>query len=160
MAIMFNRQDTNIGGVFSAEKAKVTFTKAPGVSGTLVQGLNFTYAQNITRLYEVGTDKGAANTNIYYIGGRTQGTAAMQRVIGPDKTIQAMYSQFGDVCKAKSNELALNLAESDCSPGGASGSMVYTLKGCVITQVGVSINATDMIINEQLQLMFSGLSYD
>ncbi len=156
---VFKRQDTAVGGVFSSDKAKLNF---PGtaVRGTLVQGLNFNYQQNVTRLFEVGNSGAGNTTNVYYVGGRTQGTAQLNRVIGPDATIKEMYSQFGDVCNAKNNTIAMELSESDCSPGGSSQKITYTLSGVVLIQVGISVNAQDMIINEQCQLMFSGLKYE
>lgn len=158
MPAVFQRQDTEIGGVFSSDRAKLTF--AANVSGVLVQSLNFNYQQQVTRLYEIGVNPTTNRTSVYYVGGRTQGTGQMNRVIGPGATIQAMYAQYGDVCKAKKNNLLLSLSEIDCSPGGASKNMSYNLKGCVLIQVGVSLNSQDMVINEQCQLMFSGCDYE
>ncbi len=165
---IFQREDTSVNGVFSSDRAKLEFTGT--VKGVLVQGMNFTYAQQVTRLYEIGSDSDL--TNIYYVGGRTQGTLQLNRVIGPNATIKELYSQYGDVCNAKDNPLELILEETDCGTGGGlaggaaavggggAGKMVYTLKFCVLIQVGVSLQAQDMVINEQSQIMFSGLDVD
>lgn len=159
MPAMFNRQETHLNGVFSADLAKLNFAgKADRVKGTLIQGASFSYAQQVTRLYEVGAE--ARHTNVYYVSGRTQGTAGLSRVIGPKATIKELYEEFGDVCKAKENELSLILEEADCSEAGNFQKIAYTLRFCVLMQVGVSVQAQDMVINEQSQLMFSGLNYD
>jgi len=165
---MFGREKTAIGGVFTSDKAKLQFGQCPDgtVTGVLVQGFNFTYSQQITRLYEIGTD-GADNTKIYYVGGRTQGAAQFNRVIGPNASIVDMYACYGNVCRACGNHITLQLTETDCSDGiaeecdelGNSGGVDYVLRYAVITQVGVSLTAQDMIINETVQLMFSGLTY-
>lgn len=157
MPAIFQRQDTTVGGIFSSDTAKLTF--AANVSGVLVQSLNFNYQQQVTRLYEIGLNPADNLTHVYYVGGRTQGSGQLNRVIGPGATIQAMYAQYGNVCNAKTNNLLLTLAETDCSPGGLSAALSYNLKGCVLIQVGVSLNSQDMVINEQCQLMFSGCDY-
>lgn len=155
---MFERKPVNIEGAFQADKAKLLFT-GTGVTGALVQGMNFTYGQQVTRLYEIGNAAAGATTNVYYVGGRTQGTGGLNRVIGPSATIKALYTAFGDVCKACDNVLTLDLTESNCCSNGGSQQIIYELKGVVLTQVGISLQAADMIINEQAQLMFSDLTY-
>jgi hypothetical protein len=157
MPPIFTKQDTSIGGVFSSDKVKLTFSN--NVTGVLVQGMNFTYSQNVTRLYEVGSTTGSDKTNVYYVGGRTQGMLQLNRVIGPNATIKELYTEYGDVCKACGNNITLDLQEVDCCEGGTGG-MTYTAKFCVLVQVGVSVQAQDMIINEQSQIMFSGLDFD
>jgi len=156
MPPIFTKQNTTIGGVFSSDKVKLTFSSS--VNGVLVQGMNFTYSQNVTRLYEVGSEEGQDTTNVYYVGGRTQGTLQLNRVIGPNTTISKLYSEYGDICKSCDNHITLNLLEASCCPDGGE-QMTYTCKFCVLVQVGVSVQAQDMIINEQSQIMFSGLDY-
>lgn len=150
---IFSREDTSLKGVFSSDSAQLTFKS--GVTGALIQGLNFNYAQQVTRLYEIGNE--GDRSNIYYVGGRTQGTVSLNRVIGPNAVIKTMYSNYGDVCQARENTMTLKLNESDCSGQGAAEAITYEMKFCVITQVGVQMQAEQMIINEQTQMMFSGL---
>jgi len=163
---IFQREDTALAGVFTSDKAKLVF--AGTVTGVLVQGINFTYSQQVTRLYEVGSNGGTAagggeRTNMYYVGGRTQGQMQLNRVVGPNATIKALYEQYGNVCKACDNPLELTLQETNCCESGVAVTgdrnieLVYTLKYCVLTQIGISLQAQDMIINEQSQVMFSGL---
>jgi len=147
MADIFNRNVSKLGGVFTSDEAKLTLK---GNLGVLVQQLQFTYAQTITHLYEVG------GANIYYVGGRTQGNLNVNRVIGPTGTICALYSTYGDVCNAKQNVITLALQQTDCSTG-AGGKNTYTMKNCVITQTGIAVAAQDMIINENTTMMYSSL---
>ncbi len=147
MPDIFNRNVSNLGGVFTADRAKL---QLKGNLGVLVQRMSFTYAQTITRLYEVG------GNNIYYVGGRTQGQLSIDRVIGPKGTIVALYTQYGDVCKARQNPITLTLTETDCSTG-ANTPVTYTMKNCVITQVNIGVAAQDMIISENTTMIFSSL---
>lgn len=147
MADIFNRNVSTLGGVFTSDEAKLTLK---GNLGVLVQQLSFQYAQTITRLYEVGGE------NIYYVGGRTQGNMTIQRVVGPTGTICAMYTQYGDVCKAKENVITLALNQTDCSTG-AGAKNTFTMKNVVITQTGIAVAAQDMIINENTTMMYSSL---
>lgn len=146
MSDVFNRNVSTLGGVFTSDAAKLTLR---GNLGVLVQQLQFTYAQTITRLYEVGGE------NIYYVGGRTQGQMNINRVIGPKGSVCALYQQYGDVCSAKQNVVSLALTETDCSVGASKST--YSMKNCVITQVGVAVAAQDMILNENTTMMFSSL---
>lgn len=146
---LFSRDVATLGGVFTADRAKLTL---PENLGVLVQSMNVGYTQTINRLYEIGSPY------IYYVGGRTQGQLNVNRVIGPKGTIAAMYVRFGDVCRAKTNVINLELTETDCSAdGGGAFRTTYTMKNCVITQVGLSVEAQAMIINESTAMMFSSL---
>lgn len=152
---IFSRNVSELAGVFTADRAKLTL---PDNLGVLVQNMQFQYAQTVTRLYEVGANGPNDSSNIYYVGGRTQGNMAVNRVIGPAGTICAMYTRFGDVCRASENSISLTLTEVDCRPNaGSSSSTTFTMKNCVITAVGISVAAQDMVINENTTMMFSSL---
>jgi hypothetical protein len=168
-ADIFGRNTSNLAGVFVSDSAKLTLVNNLGV---LVQRLQFTYSQTVTRLYEVGANGPNGSSNIYYVGGRTQGNLSIDRVIGPSATVATLYTQYGNVCCAKNNPLSLDLSQSDCSStcsnnnpnGGGSSSgtagngIHYTMNSCVITQVSVGVQAQDMIISENTTMMFSSLS--
>jgi hypothetical protein len=149
MPDIFSRDVSNLAGVFTADRAKLTFRN--GILNTLAQQVQFSYSQAITRLYEVGS------SNIYYVGGRTQGQASLNRVVGPASTVCEIYRLYGDVCEARENVLTIDLEETDCS-SGLSGRSTYVLSFCVITGVGISVAAQDMIINESTTLMYGSLS--
>ena len=159
MPDIFNRSTSNLGGVFTSDRAKLVF--GGNILSTLVQQIQLNYSQAITRLYEVNSD------NIYYVGGRTQGQANFGRVIGPSGTSRDVYNRYGDVCNARGNTIDLTLAETDCSslvPGGAgtvnnpSAPTTYSLSFCVLSAIGISLTAQDMIINENMAITFGSLS--
>lgn len=163
MADIFNRQTGIHGGSFAADSAFITFPNVAGLDGEfaadfglLVQRITTTYQQQVTRLYEVGSPR------IYYVGGRTAGDISIDRIAGP-RTIQPIfYRKFGDVCQALSNTLDFAF-RSGCGPDGASigGENVtsYTAYFCVITAIGLGIQAADMLITENMRLMFSSFDY-
>ena len=158
MPDIFNRATTNLGGVFTADGAVLSF--ANGVLNTLAQQVQFQYSQAVSRLYEVGS------SNIYYVGGQTQGQANLSRVIGPVATICAIYETYGNVCDAKRNTVTLGL-NADCSNQSVFAADVlssanrvnnrFTMSFCVITQVGISVAAQDMVIDESTTMMFGSL---
>lgn len=167
MADVFNRNTDFFGGSFAADQGFVTFPRllsagtAIGADvGLLIQRLALTYTQQVTRLYEVGRPA------IYYVGGRTNGDAGIDRVVGPRSIADAFYQTYGDICQARSNTLDFTIA-SGCGADGTPqdqatlnvGSVSYTAHFCVITTVGVNVGAADMIINESIRMMFSSLIY-
>jgi len=143
---VYSRQVT-FGGAFSADGARITF--AGFGAGLLVQTLSYQYQQAISRLYEVGS------ADIYLVAGRTQGQVSMARVLGPKKILPAFYRKFGDVCLAGENNMKFS-ARTGCAGGGndAGALQQINIKHIVITSMGGSVNANDMIINEQLSMMF------
>ena len=171
MPDIYNRAADNYGGSFSADAARVTFAQAgilgesvalggAGVAirgvGMLVQNLTFTYQQAVTRIYEIGSNFS------FYVAGRTQGSANMGRVLGPRPLMPFFYKKYGDVCNAASNILDLELA-TGCSTIGSFATTAgqkyrFSVKYCVITSIGVSMTAQEMLVNEQLQMLFCSLS--
>lgn len=152
VADLFTRAQNEFGGAFSADLGKLTF--GAGLTGTLVQNLNATYMQNVSRLYEVGNTNKAAK--VYYVGGRAQGQMGLARVVGPAVVVAAFYAKFGDVCNAGDNIISLELDPLHCDGD----SLAYNMKFVVLVQVGLSIAAQDMLVNENCSLMFSGLEVE
>lgn len=160
MADIFNRQTDTFGGSFAADSATITFPAIEGSSGAagadvglLIQRLAMSYQQQVTRLYEVG------RAAIYYVGGRTNGDAGIDRVIGPRTISDAFYSTYGDICQARSNTLQFEMSTGCGFEGDEQGHVSYTAHFCVITTVGINVAAADMIINESIRIMFSSLLY-
>ena len=159
MADLFNRQTSTLAGVFTSDRAKLRFMNG---LAALVQSMQWNYTQAITRLYEVGS------SDIYYVGGRTQGGATIQRVIGPQTSVAAFYQNYGDVCKSVGRNIELKLSETNCATApngtttfvagtGATGTTTVRMANCVVTGVQMGVNAQDMIISDNTQIMFSSL---
>ena len=133
------------GGAFSADGASVSFTDFG--EGMLVQSISYVYQQAISRIYEVGSAK------VFLVAGRTQGRVTLARVLGPTALLPAFYIQYGDVCNAADNSM-LFTAAMGCGAGAGGETQSINIRHVVIAQLGGSISAQDMIINESLQLMF------
>lgn len=157
---IFNRETDKFGGSFAADLASITFPNVQGLNGQfaadfglLIQRMQTTYQQQVTRLYEVGRPA------IYYVGGRTSGDINIDRVVGPRTIQEVFYRKFGDVCQALTNTLDFEI-EPDCgAPGGNRGFASYTAYFCVIVSIGLGVQAADMLINENLRMMFSSFQY-
>lgn len=184
MADIFGRRSMEFGGAFSADAAQIAFsfsnsnlsTVERGGVGLLTQQLNFTYQQQITRLYEIGSQR------TFYVAGRPQGQAQLARVVGPREITLAFYYKFGNVCCAKDNILQFRAAAM-CYPQGmgttteadvvriseapttlagtSSGAALdFKMTGVVITSIGFTVQSENMVINEQVQAMFVALESD
>mgnify|MGYP001310900587 CR=1 FL=1 len=131
-------------GGFRADQLSLTFGGVD-VRGFLVQNVQFSYTQQVTLLYEIGSEF------VYYVGGRAQGTATLARVIGPAPAAAQFINMFNDLCDPQDIEFD---ASSGCEDGTGG---TYTLEDAVLTTVSVSVTAQDIVINEQLQFIFIDL---
>ena len=152
---IFGRLPLQFGGAFAADSAVCTFGGLTGGGvGLLTQNLNFSYTQSITRLYEVGTPA------TFYIAGRSQGQGQIARVLGPRPVSAEFYAAYGDVCNAALNTLVFTIT-TGCEPpevgGTPLGGMIFGLIGVVLTSISISIQAQDMICNENLSMMYIAL---
>jgi len=158
---IFGRASGNFGGAFAADQAAISLGGAcqgAGDMAVLGQNLEFTYTQNVVRLYELH-----ACQKYYYVGGRTDGRATVRRVLGPAALSAAFYACIGDMCCAGSNNLTICMNTGCDSPnctGEIPGEDVqYTLAFCVLTSIRGSVAAENMIISEDLGILFSRLEY-
>jgi hypothetical protein len=174
MSSVYEKQKTGWGGSFSSDLAAMTLAGTTTPLG-IVQNAQLQFAQQIARIYDVGNG-GAATTGgivpVFYVGGRTQGQATIARVLGPQSgALCIFYNTMGDVCSPQ--DLTFTFAGGCSNAGGpqptqrtALGSAIgganynrvmYTATGCVMTNLGVSVASQDMIVNENISLMFANL---
>ena len=155
MADVYNRSGDNFGGAFAADAATISFAGEIG-AGLLVQTLNCNYTQQVTRIWELGSD------TTYYVVGRCSGQMGMNRVIGPRVLQIAFYQNYGDACNAANNQIHVD-ARAGCSSNQTSdqyGSMSLDMKNCVITTLGFAVSANDMVLNETIGMMFASLEVE
>jgi hypothetical protein len=146
---IFGRIPLHFGGAFAADAAVATFGGLPGGGiGLLTQTLNFTYQQQITRLFEVGT------TAVYYVAGRSQGQGTIAQVLGPTPVFLAFYATYGNVCNAATNTLFFQIGIGCNLPGDTGVGMRLTLNGVVLTSISLAVQAQDMVFNQNLAFMF------
>lgn len=165
-AEVFTRTEVGYGGSMTSQYGLLT--PNGGLTGVLMQNLNLSYAQQVTRIYEIGkagAGGAGAMTNMYYISGRAAGQINVAHIIGPAGAMTTFYNNFSDVCKAVSNSVQLKLASNFCAnsgnqAGAAPASITYTAKYCVLTQLGLAVTAQEFIINESSSMMISGLTIE
>ncbi len=150
---VFKRTDLNWGGAFSADRGLLI--PNDGLTGILMQNLGLTYSQQVSRVYEIGTQ--GMVTSVYYVGGRSAGNFTTSHIIGPKVTMGNFYRKFSDVCQAAKSTLGIGL-QANCD-GAASTPVTYRAKYCVLTQIGLGVQASDFLINDNSQVMFSNLEY-
>lgn len=146
MSSVFAAPQTHHGG-FRADKLTMQIADMD-VAGMLFQNVQFSFTQQVTMLYEIGSNF------VYYVGGRAQGTCTIAVVVGPAAGQQKFLESYGDLCRPRN--LGFN-ASSGCDD--TSGAVKYTLVSAVLTAVAASVNANDLAINQQLQFMFVDLKY-
>ena len=145
---IFSRS-VSLGGVFTADGATLSFDQM--AEGLLTQTVSWGYQQQITRIYEV------ASADVYLVAGRTQGNAQIDRVMGPTALAEAFFETYGDVCNAATNTLSFS-AESGC-PGDDNDSVTITLNNIVIESYSGSVQAQQMVVGEQMKMIFLSLDY-
>ena len=139
------------GGAFSADGAVISFGANMG-AGMLAQSISWQYMQNIQRLYELGS------SNVFLVAGRTSGQASVQRIMGPTAIASSFYTTFGNVCNALTNTIAFQ-AVAKCGSGGTGQTVNLSLGNCVIQSYGGGVQAEQMVVNEQIALMFLFMTY-
>jgi hypothetical protein len=131
-------------GSFRSDKLKLKFD---GVGpGLLVQQMNFNYQQMVQMLFEVG------ESNIYYVGGHAQGQVQMSRIVGPGKALGSFFTKYGDICQPGA---CMFEAQGGC--GNAEGGVTYRLEHCILNQVGAGVTAQEIVITENIGMMFANL---
>ena len=153
-------------GSFRADMLKLSFGAAGNnmiAGGLIAQNVQFAYQQQITLLYAL--DKyDQASQDVYMVGGRSQGTAGIARILGPTPIGNAFLLKFGNVCLADTNILTFEATNPLCGNGGgvntAATSGRFKLSGCAIQSLAHSVAAQDALINQQVQMMYVNLDAD
>lgn len=149
MADIWNRQSSQFGGAISADACQLTFTG--GHAGLLVQNMGINYAQQIRRIWEIGSRK------TYFIAGRPAGNLTIARIVGPVPLSSAFLSRFGDVCNAADNVIKISGASGCSTKDGYSGQYDLTMTSVVLDAVAYGITMADMVLNQTLRGSFSSL---
>ncbi len=174
MPSIYERQKSGWGGSFASDIAAMTLAGS-GTPLGIVQNAQLQFAQQIARIYDVGNQGGGAAGGIvpvFYVGGRTQGQATIARVLGPQSgALCTFYQQMGNVCSPQ--DLQFSFAGGCNNVGGPKptqqaaissavgpanySAVMYVATACVMTNLGVSVASQDMIVNENISLMFANL---
>lgn len=168
-------RSATFGGAFAAESALMKFPSIRGAAGQaqpaevplLLQSAQFSYAQGITRLYDLTT------SNIYYVAGRAAGQGQLSQILGPAKLSQAFLRTYGSVCNAADHDLHFEMlagcsVNADTTSVGQVGfspdsswleSHGFTAKYVVLTSIGLQMGAQSMVIQQNIGMEISSLEY-
>jgi len=138
------------GKGFSIDKATMTFTGMDSAKGLLVQNVQIAYQQQVSFIYDL-----ASPEDVYYVSGRTSGTASIGKMVGPSGLMVEFYNKYGNVCKAGETIVFGGLA--GCTESTEIEGSKLTLINPIVTQIGISLSIDTALINENIQIMFSSL---
>lgn len=143
-----------IGGVFNGVDVTISLGNAAGggLQGALVQHVAISYRRQINRLFELGSD------DTYYILGRSEGTAQMSNIVGPSSVVSEMLDALSDACKVSQNVLSVRANPTLCATDAAVSNVNFSLEGCILSDISVTISVQDFTVAQQASIMFSKLS--
>lgn len=118
----------------------------------LVQNLNFNYAQNVTRLFDLENAEFQA-----YVASRPQGQLTLANVVTNLNSMIDFLQMYGDVCSADTNkniQVEIQGRENNdglCRVEG--GSVRFTQP--VLISTAMSIAVADYIVNNNMAFIFA-----
>ena len=184
---VYSRQKTVYGGSFASDLASLTIagngSTPNGIPLGIVQNVQVSFAQQIARIYDVSngglsSSAGAGvggKVPVFYVGGRTQCQATIARVLGPQSgALCAFYKGMGNVCSPQDlNFVMRGGCEATSAGQGTTATAVqpinnavgvreaneakYAITGAVMTNIGFTVGSQDMIVNENVTLMFANM---
>ena len=152
MASIFAGGQQHNGG-FRADQLRVSFG-GESVKGLLVQDVNFNFSQQLAMLYEIGSPF------VYYVGGRSQGSAGISQIVGPASRAPLLLTRFRDLCNPQ--DISFD-ATAGCGVGqvATNGSgLRHTLIDAVLVGLAVGVTAQNVVINRNLNFMYIDLDVD
>jgi len=149
-SIFTNSEDQNWNGSFRADDLKMTFGTGGDGAGALVQSANWNIRREAQMIYELGS------ANIYYVGNRRSGTIQLNRVVAASQIYQNLIKDFGDMCTPKAFELSVSGGCKE-GQGQTNRDRTYTMKHAIMMSLGGSVEAQSIVVNEQMDFMFSDM---
>jgi len=160
---IFGRKGGSIKSAFSADSVSLQIGDVGSNGGhdLVVQGLRVQYTQQVSKIYDISAPDGEG-ANAYYVAGRAEGQANLQKVIGPSTELTSFYEKYGDVCEiagqdGENNNISLT-GKFGCGAGGGQETTI-TLVQPVVVSFGMSVNANDVIITEDTGMIFHSMRF-
>jgi len=164
---VFQGAANSVAGTFSVNNGGIS--TGLGNALGLVTNVSINYSQTINRIFDMNMDfrKDNNSSPMYYVGGRAQGGVSIGRILGPKGGADdycKFYHEYGNVCGIKESLLFTFKADTaERQPAGVIGQeckkedMKFTVIDPLLTTIGITQNANDVIINENVNLMFADL---
>jgi hypothetical protein len=145
---VFGRESEGFGGAFDSSSAVMTIDE---ISDLLVTNVSVQYQQNLNRVFDIQSDK------VYFVVGRTQGSGSLGTVIGPKGASSAGISKLSDICNPALIEF--DFTGAGCTETGANTNISFkrVITDVTLQSVGFTLQAADMMINENLGIQFGQL---
>lgn len=163
-----------LGGAFKASSLDVTLTLPGGggpksLVGLMFQNMAMQYQRNLSEFYEIGSE------NVYRVEGRGSGNLSIARLGGPTQEILAALDAMLDVCK--NVDITYKIASGDsCQFANGTGTgtnpvarvgggglnvanTANTLIGVSAIAIGNTVNAQDIVAQENMTFKFLDLEY-
>ena len=160
MADIFGKKEQVYGGGFTSDTGIIEAGTL--LSGLMMQSLQVTYQRPITKIYDLGVF--TKESRVYYVEGRPNGSMQIGRIVGFGYTMGKFYKEYGDACQAKDKTLRLKLGSSVCAAAssgtGILGVKTISMSACVLTSVGFSVQAQQLIVNENSAMEFANMSLE
>lgn len=158
---VFVEASSKVAGTFSSQNAGLVSGAAKALG--IITNVNIQYQQSVSRIFDLNRTNKTLKSPMYYVGGRAQGNLTIGRLLGP-KADCDFYTEYGNICKINEE---LNLTFEGGDPGtsakagcGKNKTKTYSIKQPVLTGIGISQNAQDFMVNENLTLMFADMECD
>jgi hypothetical protein len=138
--------DRTVGSTNVIASAEALVVSGGGIGSDLMQEVNMTYGQTIRPLFAVG------NSNIYFVGGQSQGQLAFRRLSACGSMLKGLGGNCGRLGASISLAAGGSGTSCFCAPGGA------TLGDPVLQNVSVNVRAGQIEIYEGGQIIFGTLN--
>ena len=119
----------------------------------VIQNIQASVGVQVQTFYEIGSNEA------YRVAGRPQGQGQLSNLIGPTDESYEMMKKLCTIC-GKNHEVKIitrNLCADEGLSSTTAGSKTLTFTGCIATNVSVTADAAQDIINGNLTLMFMNL---
>lgn len=150
MPDVFGREVGSAAGTFLSEGGS-TLVSGEG-ENLLLQNIQVTYQRPINFIFGLG------DTKRYMVVGRSQGSFSVGRIVGPAKANANFLEKMADPCKSPQGANFDITMGGGCPTGQGANKVKLALKGAFLTSVGYSIQAQDVMINENLQGVCTSVS--
>ena len=141
---VFSGQPQSVQGAVKAEHVKL---RGFGSKGAVVQQMQINFERTMNLIYEIGSN------DVYYVGDRRRGQIQGTRVVASATSFKAMVEKYNDMCNARSNTMTLEAGSCD-GPGAT-----YVCKGVILTSIGASVTANDVVVTENMGFTFVEMDY-
>lgn len=153
---ILGRKPQVVGRAYSSDSFNITVSGANDHDFMLIQNLNFTYGQSVTRLFDLENAEFQA-----YVSARPQGTMTMANVVTNLSSLVSFMQRYGDVCSAddpKTMTISLSRREGGSLCKAEQGALVLSYPVLVNAAMGIAV--ADYIVTNTMEFIFASASVD